>query len=217
MSKLKNLIANNKLSEIHALIENNPELLLERDENNTSGFMMLAYAGMSDVLHFIQPIHDQLNFYECIVGKLNEKAYTLLSEHPEIINQHSPDGFTPLSLAVFFDNEEIAISLLKSGADPSLKAINPSKVNALHAAVAKENLSLCKMLIAYGADVNSTQTQNITPLHAAAYKNNKEIVLLLINNGAELSIKTTDGKTAFDIAVEKNFNEITQLLIPDAS
>ncbi|MFC3972618.1 ankyrin repeat domain-containing protein [Maribacter confluentis] len=51
-------------------------------------------------------------------------------------------------------------------------AKNPSKVNALHSAIAKENHELCKLLIEYGVDVNTVQMQNVTALHSAVHRGN---------------------------------------------
>lgn len=106
-----------------------------------------------------------------------------------MINTHSDDGFSLLSLAAFFDQTEIAKSLIEFGADPNLSAKNPSRVNALHSAVAKENYELCMLLIEKGANVNAVQMQNVTALHSAVHRGNLDLVKLLVENEASIYIK----------------------------
>jgi len=93
-----------------------------------------------------------------------------------------------------------------------LAAKNPSKINALHAAVAKENIELCKLFIENGININSTQTQNVTPLHSAVHRGNLELVKLLITNGADSSLKMDNGDDALIIAKRDQHTEILNFL-----
>ena len=141
-----------------------------------------------------------------------ERAQDMFAHNATLINQHATDGFTPVSLAVFFDRSEMAKWLLDQGADPNLQATNPSKVNALHAAVAKNNTELCKLLIAKGADVNALQMQRITPLHSAAHRGNLEMVTLLVKHGADIHLKMANGDTALSIAKRDGHKEVAAYL-----
>ena len=135
-----------------------------------------------------------------------------LSHDKSYANQYSNDGFTPLSLAAFFNQTEIAKLLLENGAEPNLHATNPSKVNALHSAVAKENYELCKILIDYGANVNATQMQSVTALHAATHRGNLKLIKLLVENGAEINVKMDNGDTAIDIAGKVGHKDVKTYL-----
>jgi ankyrin repeat protein len=87
-----------------------------------------------------------------------------------------------------------------------------SNVNALHAAVAKNNYELCKLLIENGADVNISQMQNVTPLHSAAHRGNLSIVQLLVNHGATIEAKMDNGDNAMIIATRDKHQEVINYL-----
>lgn len=128
-------------------------------------------------------------------------------------NTHSDDGFTPLSLAGFFNQTKIAQLLLEKGADPNIPATNASKVNSLHSAIAKENYKLCKILIKKGVDVNAVQMQKVTALHSAVHRGNLDLTKLLIENGATINLKMDNGDTALIIAEREGHKSIEKYLL----
>jgi ankyrin repeat protein len=207
LAEFKTLIQNRDEDKLSALISSDPGVLDQIDQNGTSGLLLIAYAGLQAVFKKAKELKTAFTFHEAIVcGKILEVQNDL--EDPSLANARSNDGFTPLSLAAFFNQTEIAKLLLTYGADPNLQATNPAKVNALHSAVARQNIELCKLFISHGANVNAGQTQNITPLHSAAHLGNLELVKLLVDNGADIGSKTDDGKTALDFAVADGHNEV---------
>ncbi|RIV47565.1 ankyrin repeat domain-containing protein [Flagellimonas pelagia] len=212
IEKLKEFIKNKETDKILNLIRETPEVLGQQDESGTSGLLVIAYAGMPEVLEMAINLKPSFSFHEAVVCGLLELAKSLLDKNPELINQHANDGFTPVSLAVFFDKSEMTKWLLDQGADPNLHATNPSKVNAMHAAVAKGNIELCQLLIAKGADVNAPQMQNVTALHSAAHRGNLEMVTLLVENGAQINLKMENGDTALSIAKRDGHKEVTSYL-----
>jgi ankyrin repeat protein len=137
-----------------------------------------------------------------------DEAKAFISADETIVNQYSKDGFTPVSLAAFFDQTEIAKVLLEQGANPELQATNPSKVNALHSAVAKGNYELCELLVATGMDLNLGQTQNVTALHSAAHRGNLKMVQLLVENGADIHAKMENGSTPLDLAKKDGHQDV---------
>lgn len=213
IDSLQTLILNKDTTNIAKLIEENPNVLEMRDKNRSSGFMLLAYSGLSTVFEKAIEMKSTFSFHEAIVaGKMPLLKDYSISEIRSLSNKHSDDGFSPLSLAVFFDQSAIAIFLLENGADPNLHATNPSKVNALHSAVAKENYELCLKLIEAGANVNAVQQQNVTALHAAVHRGNFAIVKLLAENGANLASKMDNGDTPISIARrDKHFDVLAYL------
>lgn len=93
-----------------------------------------------------------------------------------------------------------------------MQANNPSKVNALHASVAKENTELIQAFLENGANPNLPQTQGVTPLHSAAHRGNPLIVRLLLDHGASVSQKMDNGDDAHSIAVRDGYSELAELL-----
>lgn len=209
---LKTHIKNNEADKIINMILTNPEVLDEKDENGSSGLLLIAYSGIKTAFDKAIELKKSFAFHEAIVcGKINYVKDSLAS-NKSYANQYSNDGFTPLSLAAFFNQTEIAKLLLENGADPNLHATGPSKVNALHAAVAKENYELCKYLIEYGVKVNTPQMQNVTALHSAAHKGNLELVKLLVANGADSNLRMDNGDTAISIAEKDGHKEVKMYL-----
>ncbi|MTI38063.1 ankyrin repeat domain-containing protein [Fulvivirga lutimaris] len=212
IDSLKTHIANKDLDKVISLIETHPEVLDATDENNTSGLLIIAYSGMEAALDKAAKVKTSFTFHEAIVcGKIDE-VKNALSKKKNLANKYSNDGFSPLSLAAFFNQNEVASVLLEYEADPNLQATNPSKVNALHSAVARENYELCKQLIAHGADANLAQMQNVTPLHSAAHRGNLKLVQLLVNNGADIHSKMDNGDTALSIAERDGHSEVKDYL-----
>jgi len=205
---LKTHIKNKEADRIITLLTEHPEVLNERDEKGSTGLLIIAYSGMEEAFGKAKELKDSFTFHEAIVSGKVDCVMDSLAQAKSYSNQYSSDGFTPLSLAAFFNQTGIAKLLLENGADPNMQATNPSKVNALHSAVAKENFELCKLLIEYGVNVNATQMQNVTALHSAAHRGNLKIVKLLVESGAETNYKMDNGDTALSIAERDGHQEV---------
>jgi len=214
IEKLKTHIQNKESEKAISFIEQNPEVLNLEDNNGTSGLMIIAYSGLKKVLEKAIELKKSFSFHESIVtGKMKIIKSYLEKSPTNLINTHSNDGFTPLSLAAFFNQTEVAKLLLANGADPNLSATNPSKVNGFHSAIAKENYDLCKILLAKGADVNAVQMQNVTALHSAVHRGNLKLTKLLIQNGASIDLKMDNGDTALIIAEREGYKNIVEYLL----
>ncbi|MEP0266418.1 ankyrin repeat domain-containing protein [Dokdonia sp.] len=211
---LKTHIKNKDFDKTILLIKEHPEVLDSKDNQGSSGFMIIAYSGQQEVLKLALTLMKTFTFYEAIVsGHLDNVQEYLDTPEFDLINTHSPDGFTPLALASFLNQHKIALLLLDHGADPNISATNPSNVNALHAAVAQENYELCKIFLEKGAIVNATQTQQVTALHSAVHRGNLKLVQLLITHGASITNKMDNGDSALSIAEKEGQEEILEYLL----
>lgn len=211
---LKTHIKNKEADKVISLIKENPDVLSLKDDNGSSGLMIIAYSGLEKSFEKAIELKKSFSFHEAIVcGKANIVKDYLNNPDFDMINTHSNDGFTPLSLAGFFNQTEIAKSLIELGADPNLSAKNPSKVNALHSAIAKENYGLSKLLIENGANVNAVQMQNVTALHSAVHRGNLDLVKLLVENKASITLKMDNGDTALIIAEREGHKNIAEYLL----
>ncbi len=198
---LKTHLQNKDDEKAISLLTENSQILSSEDENGSSGLMLIAYGGLEKVLKYAVDLKETLTFHEAIVcGNIE---FVVKEATATLVNTHSKDGFSPLSLAAFFNRNDIATILLENGADPNMAATNPSKVTALHSAVAKENYTLCTILIEKGADVNAVQMQNVTALHSAVHNGNLELTQLLVENGADSSQKMDNGDTPLSIATRE--------------
>ncbi len=211
---LKTHIKNKDTEKVIAFIKENPNVLNLKDDNESSGLMLLAYSGIDEAFEQAIDLKKSFTFHEAIVcGKKELVKNYLQNGQSDLVNSYSSDGFTPLSLAGFFNQTEIAKALVKTGADPNLSAENPSNVNALHSAVAKENYELCKILIENGANTNAVQMQGVTALHSAVHRGNLELVKLLVKHGATISLEMDNGDTAVIISNREGYKEIEEYLL----
>lgn len=211
INQLKTILQNPDSNVVLAFVAQNPHVLEEQEEGKT-GLMFIAYNRNKDIRLAAAKYKGELNFFEAIAIGNKAEVEKQLTREPDLVNRFSPDGFTPIGLACFFEEEEIATLLLGSGANPNTNANNASKVNALHAAVAKNNYRLCQILIDAGVDVNVAQMENVTPLHSAAHRGNLKIVKLLIEHGANINMKMNNGDTAFLIASRDQHSEVAAYL-----
>jgi ankyrin repeat protein len=136
----------------------------------------------------------------------------LIDHDPALLNTHSPDGFAPLSLAVFFGHLETVNALLAAGANVNNTSQESMKVTPLASAGAANRNDIARILIKHGADVNAKAANDFSPLHEAAATGNLELAALLLENGADVNTKSTEGKTPLDYAQEHNRAEMVEWL-----
>jgi ankyrin repeat protein len=158
----------------------------------------------------------------CIAQSLNSKDVfdvarsgridqieALMQKNADTINAINDNGFTPLLLACYRGNVEVAKYLIKKVND--INYISPSGT-ALAAAVVKGNYQLAKELLLYHANPNLADEQGIVPLmYAVEFKDIKLVQLLLEHNG-DKTVSDKAGKTLFEYAVNTKDQKIINLL-----
>jgi ankyrin repeat protein len=70
-------------------------------------------------------------------------------------------------------------------------------MTALMLATAEGHLEVAKLLLEYGADVNTQNRNGWTALMLATRDGRPEIVTMLLEHGADMNIQYKDGRTAF--------------------
>jgi len=116
-----------------------------------------------------------------------------------IVNQN----FTLLYYAADKNRNEIALMLLKAGADINKGSLRSPDIYGgfipLHTAAFNGNLELTKLLVENGANVNAqVDGCRITPLWEAVRKNNLDIIRYLLSVGADRSLTVKwDNGTSF--------------------
>lgn len=96
-----------------------------------------------------------------------------------------------------------------SGTGPAL----PSGGPALHAAIAKSDVELVRILIDGGADVNARDTFGEPVLHAAIGEGDAGMVRILVDAGANVNASDTFGEPALHRAILKSDGNIVRILV----
>ncbi|WP_048502689.1 ankyrin repeat domain-containing protein [Chryseobacterium sp. BLS98] len=133
----------------------------------------------------------------------------LMKKDPDIINKPNENGFSPLILACYRGNDQVADFLMDKVKDINYGSAQGS---ALTAAVFKGNKVLTQKLLASGADPNLADANGTTPLIYAVQLQDKDLVESLLKSKANKELADKKGKTAFEYAIFSKNHEIINLL-----
>ncbi|GAB3920647.1 ankyrin repeat domain-containing protein [Mucilaginibacter myungsuensis] len=209
---LEELIAAGDTAALTALLQGNRALASAPTSHGVSPLMLSCYYKKPEASAVLLKFVDEVNLFEAAaVGKFDVVAY-IVGTHPDSVNDFAPDGFTPLGLACYFGQAEVARYLVLKGAEVNLPSNNGFNVFPLHSATAGNFTDIARMLVANGAEVNVVQKSGVTPLHSAAQNGNADMLILLLEKGADVGIRMEGGKLPADLARDKGFNEIAEIL-----
>ena len=132
-----------------------------------------------------------------------------MKQNPDIINQTNENGFSPLILACYRGNVEVAKFLMDHVKDINYKS---QEGTALAGLSVKYNKDLVTYILSKNANPNIADATGFTPLFWAVKFGNKELTELLLQYKADKSIKDAQGMTPFEYALQTNNKEIINLL-----
>ena len=138
-----------------------------------------------------------------------EEVKELMKQNPDVINQTNENGFSPLILACYRGNVEVADFLIDNVKDVNYKS---QEGTALAGLSVKYNKRLVEHLLKKNADPNIADATGATPLFWAVKFGNKELTELLLKYKADKSRKDSMGMTPFEYALQTNNKEIINLL-----
>ena len=138
---------------------------------------------------------------------------------PELYSALEDMEKNPAYSMVYSDDFEALENYLSSGIDVSkTRASNPD-LSLIDAAVSMRSPKIVRLLIDYGADINTIDSDGDTPLHRAASQGSLEIVKSLLDAGADVGAKNNMGLKAASVAkiaelssLDENFDLIVALL-----
>jgi ankyrin repeat protein len=139
-----------------------------------------------------------------------QQMQKLLKKHPEQLNLCSEHGATPLLLATYRGNHEVAAVLLEAGADPNqcFKEGTP-----IYGVIFKGDAQMLELLLKKGADVNQVcQLEELGyPIHLAINLLRFEQIKQLLEAGVRLDVRDAQGRTVADLLRLHQNPELTAL------
>lgn len=201
-----------ELPSVRSALEADPSLLAQKNEAGQSAFLLAKYYRRHEIARYLLSLNPTLDLFEnCAAGR-TEAALEEIDRDPKLLEKHSSDGWTPLHMAAFFAQPELAKALLNRGAAIEARSSNAMRNTPLHAATAGGDLKTIDLLLAQGADPNATQQGGWTALHAAAQTGNLALASLLLAHGADRRAQADNQQTPLDMALLHGRSEIVPLL-----
>lgn len=214
LSIIEEYIETGNFQDLELLLVKQPELVQQRTSHDISPLLLACYYNKPQIVQVILNYITNISIHEACAAGLTDQVGMIVQQRPEVVEEISSHGFSPLGMAAHFSQEDIVRLLLLHKADPNSSSQNGYNVFPIHAALSAGNNTIVKMLIEAGAEVNVAQSSRITPLHIAAQQGNIDIIILLLENGADIRSQTDMGQTPADLAFEKGFKEIGDILKP---
>ena len=138
------------------------------------------YRGERDRAAALLPPDEELRADEAALFGRVDRLRELLEDDSARVDEFSPDGFSPLHLAVFGGHEPAVRLLIERGAD--LEAVSTSsiaQVRPLGTAANFGRVELARLLLEAGADPDGTAPDGTTALDTAVANGNDAFVALL--------------------------------------
>ena len=127
-------------------------------------------------------------------------------------NRKDTAGLTPLHISVYAKTPECLRLLLNAKADIDIKDNygNTALATTVHT---EDETDFSELLLAHGADIESTKLTDSTPLHLAARANHSKQVSLLLRKGANINALDSDGDTTFGLAIMYKSSAVVKNLL----
>jgi uncharacterized protein len=173
MSTLFELIDAGDADGVRELLDRDPQAATQRDEQGLSPLMRASYRNNDEIASLLPA----LDAWDRIMAGETDGL--------PAPDAWSPDGFTPLHLAVFARNRGAAEALIDAGAPlDAIATASFARVTPLGTAAAFGVNDIAKLLLERGADVDAAADGRFTPLRVAEENGNEELVQLLRTYGA---------------------------------
>jgi ankyrin repeat protein len=212
MTLVESIFAGDRAAAVAALGAD-PDCAAAVDDAGVSALLLARYRGLDEVVDAIRELRPLDLPEAAAVGDIRRVGELLAAGVSP--DAPSPDGFSPVQLALFFDQPAAPAGVIRAGADVDAAATHPMGIAAVHAAAASPTGAGLALAVAAGADLDAAQTGGFTPLHEAAHRGDAAMAELLLAAGADPTRPTDDGRTPADVARDDGHAELADRL--DAS
>jgi ankyrin repeat protein len=195
-----------------AMLDADRGLITAKDENGLGAFATAKYSRRNDIAAMLLEKGIELDIFEACMAGAEERVVELVSRQRDLTKSYSPDGWTPLHLAGFFNHPALTEALLTYGAEVNAQSRNALANAPLHAAAAGRSRESVRILLEHGADANARQHGGWTALHAASQTGDVELVRLLIASGADVQARADNNQNALDLAMTGGHQPVVDVL-----
>ncbi|MEI8291599.1 MAG: ankyrin repeat domain-containing protein, partial [Verrucomicrobiota bacterium] len=165
-----------------------------------------------------------MDFFGAIQAGRESEALAMLENDTNLVRVAYNFNKYPLLEAAAAGDVKLVKRMLELGADINFQGdtmmSGNSQSTALHWAVQRNHLEVCRVLLEAGADPNRMEFGSQTPLHMAFNENREDIAGLLLDYGAEPlqgKLFSNDQTTPFEFAINKsNGRLVPRMLGQDA-
>jgi len=199
-------------AKVSAMLEAEPLLLNAKDEKGLGAFATAKYSRGNEIAAMLLERGVELDIFEACMAGAEERVVALLGRQHDLAKNYSPDGWTPLHLAGFFNHPALTEALLTYGADVNARSRNALANAPIHAAAAGRSRESVRILLEHGADANARQHGGWTALHAASQTGDVELVRLLIASGADIEARADNNQNALDLAMTGGHQAVVDVL-----
>ncbi|XP_069690714.1 transient receptor potential channel pyrexia-like [Periplaneta americana] len=163
-------------------------------------------------IHFSEPMQGFTALHLSAFNDSVECTKFLISQGADV--NFTPDKYTPLETACFHNSYRVAKLLLENGAKANVEKEGAYCGTPLHSAVKSNAIECVQLLLAEGADRDSTKAGGMSPLHIAAEMGHLHCLKILLDGGVDANFNPPDSKnTALHLAAEGGFSECVSLLL----
>ncbi len=138
-----------------------------------------------------------------------EDLIVLVNINKDTVNSINKRGDSPLVLATYYGNNDVALYLAEIAADINIQSKNGTP---LIAAVYTSNFVLTKGLLHLGANIEGKDSAGKTPIMYAVITKDIDLVKLLISFKARTDIKDKNNYSVIDYAKQTGDEEIINLI-----
>lgn len=147
------------------------------------------------------------------VFKNDTTIVNLLFKHKADANLLSKNGMPPIIVGCISNSFECVQILIKNGADVNWKSSASRNQQPIRFASKGGSLNLVKLLLAHGADMESSPDDKATPLLAALHAKKFDIADFYFKNNANVGVVGRDGETVIHEAIKTGSIEMVRLAI----
>ena len=220
---LTKLSWNADLEQISMIINENPDLINQRLENDETLLTVAAYQGNTEIAEYLISKGININLRNkwdnTALHNAALRGYTdiakLLIDNGASPDIRGPAGNTPLFFAARNEHADMVLLLLKAGSSPN--AANDYMQTPLVAASWSGNPGVIWALVENGAEINYSAMEGNTILHNLAAAGNGKSLKILLDRGANTNCIDEQGNLPLHIAIINKNADAAWLLIKHTS